>query len=312
MEGQIVITGATGVIGSVIAGKLIAAGEKVVVFSRSPQGAELKLPGAAAYVKWDSDISKGDWNEYIDGAKAVIHLAGKPLLDERWSEEHKVACYESRVLSTRYLVDAINAAKRKPGVFISSSAVGYYGSFENCSDTLQLTEDSPEGDDFLAKICYDWEKEAEKVSGDVRLVILRTGIVLSTKGGMLQKLLLPFNLFVGGPVGSGQQCLSWIHIDDEVDVVLDAIDNPAMKGPINLVAPNPVSMHDFARTLGSVMSRPSLVPVPRIAVQLLMGEGAEYAVKGQNVAPHALDELGFRFSFADLRWALKDLIEHNK
>lgn len=312
MENHIVITGATGVIGSVIAGRLIASGENVVVFSRSPRSAAAKVPGAAAYAAWDYDVPKGEWNQYIDGAKAVIHMAGKPLLEERWSEEHKVECYDSRVVGTRNLVAAVNAAERKPGVLISSSAIGYYGSFESCDDTPPLDESAPVGNDFLAKICHDWEKEASQVSSEVRLVILRTGIVLSSRGGMLQKLLLPFNLFMGGPVGSGRQCLSWIHIDDEVAAVIDAVDNSGLQGPVNLVAPRAVSMQEFARTLGSVMSRPAFVPVPKFAVQVLMGEGAEYAVKGQNVCPSVLEKQGFSFSFTDLRWALKDLLDHNK
>ncbi|MEC9486869.1 MAG: TIGR01777 family oxidoreductase [Prosthecochloris sp.] len=312
MENHIVITGATGVIGSVIAGKLIASGENVVVFSRSPKSAASKVPGAAAYVKWDSDLADGEWTEYVEGAKAVIHMAGKPLLEERWSDEHKVECYDSRIVGTRNLVNAINAASRKPNVLISSSAVGYYGSFDRCDDTPPLDEDAPEGNDFLAKICYDWEKEARKVSDEVRLVILRTGIVLSTRGGMLERLLLPFNLFVGGPVGSGEQCLSWIHIDDEVAVIIEAISHEGLKGAVNLVAPGAVSMSAFAKALGSVMSRPSFVPVPKLAVQVLMGEGAEYAVKGQNVRPKALQDYGFSFSYTDLQWALKDLVEHNK
>ncbi len=176
MENHIVITGATGVIGSVIAGRLIASGENVVVFSRSPRSAAAKVPGAAAYAAWDYDVPKGEWNQYIDGAKAVIHMAGKPLLEERWSEEHKVECYDSRVVGTRNLVAAVNAAARKPGVLISSSAIGYYGSFESCDDTPPLDESAPAGNDFLAKICHDWEKEASQVSSEVRLVILRTGM----------------------------------------------------------------------------------------------------------------------------------------
>lgn len=308
MENHIVITGATGVIGSVIAERLMAEGHAVVVFSRSPERAESNLPGAEAYVKWQPGSADGDWKGYIDGAKAVIHMAGKPLLEERWTEEHKASCYSSRIDGTRNLVDAINAAKRKPGVFISSSAIGYYGSFERCTDTPPLTETAPAGNDFLAKICHDWEQEALRVDASVRLVILRTGIVLSTRGGMLEKLLGPFSFFIGGPVGSGEQCISWIHLDDEVAVILRAIEDDGIKGPLNLVSPTPVTMRDFARTLGQVMGRPSLLPVPKAAVQLLMGEGADYAVKGQKVVPEALQGMGFAFGWPELSGALADLI----
>jgi uncharacterized protein (TIGR01777 family) len=313
MEGHIVITGATGVIGVEIAQKLIAGGKKVVVFARSPDAASRKVPGAAAYVRWDSDMESGEWVKYIDGAQAVIHLAGRPLLEERWTEQHKVACYDSRIKSTRAMVSAMTKAVKKPEVFISASAIGYYGSFARCDDTRELTESGAPGHDFLAKICVDWEREAlpaEKLG--IRLVLLRTGIVLTTKGGMLQKMLAPFNFFVGGPVGSGDQCLSWIHIDDEVNIVLDALDNPSYKGPINAVGPQPVSMKEFAAELGAVLGRPSLLPVPKFVVQMLMGEGAEYAVKGQNVTPEFLLKQRFAFEYPKLFDALMDLVRHNK
>ncbi len=312
MENHIVITGATGVIGSALAKQLIAEGDSVVVLSRSPDSAASRVPGAAAYAKWDYDMPKGEWTSYIDGAKAVVHLAGKPLLEARWTEEHKVACYESRVVGTRNLVKAIAQAEKKPEVLLSASAIGYYGSFDSCEETTELDEGAPAGDDFLAKICLDWEKATGELSSEVRLVLLRTGIVLSTKGGMLQQLLLPFNLFLGGPVGSGRQCISWLHIDDEVAVIRTALEDTSWKGPVNLVGPQPVSMQEFAGALGSVMSRPSLLPVPKFVVQVLMGEGAEYAVKGQKVVPSFLGEHGYRFRHPGLDEALRDLIEHGK
>jgi uncharacterized protein (TIGR01777 family) len=310
MEGHIVITGATGVIGSEVARRLIASGRKVVLFARSPQAAESKVPGAADYVHWDSDMATGDWTASIDGAYAVIHLAGRPLLEARWTEEHKVACYDSRIKSTRALVAAMNAAAVRPKVFVSSSAIGYYGSFERCEDTPSLTEGAVAGKDFLAKICFDWEKEAipaEKPG--TRVVLLRTGIVLSTRGGMLQKMMTPFSFFLGGPVGSGQQCISWIHLDDEISIILEVLDNPAYSGPVNAVAPDPVSMKAFAAILGSVMNRPSLLAVPKLAVQILLGEGADYAVKGQKVIPASLSEHNFRFAWPHLEAALTDLLK---
>ena len=312
MEGHVVITGATGVIGSELAHQLIAEGENVVVLSRSPGSAQTTLPGAAAYAAWDYHSDVGEWTQYISGAKAVIHLAGKPLLEGRWSEQHKVESYNSRVVGTKNMVKAIQAAEKKPGVFISASAIGYYGAYERCDDTQALDEEAPAGDDFLAKICIDWERAAGKVPEGVRLVILRTGIVLSTRGGMLQQMLLPFNLFLGGPVGSGDQCISWIHIDDEVAVIRRTIEDTSYQGPINLVGPHPVSMKEFAGDLGAVLTRPSLVPVPKFALQILMGEGAEYATKGQKVVPAFLDGQNYRFAHPSLREALADLVEHNK
>ena len=312
MEGHVVITGATGVIGSELAHQLIAESEQVVVFSRSPKSASSKIPGAAAYAAWNYNNADGEWTRYISGAKAVIHLAGKPLLETRWTEGHKVECYNSRVVGTKNLVKAIQAAEKKPEVFISASAIGYYGSYENCGDTADLDESAAGGEDFLAKICIDWEKAAQEVSEGVRLVLLRTGIVLSTRGGMLQQMLLPFNLFLGGPVGSGKQCISWIHVDDEVGVIRKAMEDSSYSGPINLVSPHPVSMKEFAEDLGAVLARPSMVPVPKFALQILMGEGAEYASKGTKVIPEFLNEHGYRFTHPSLREALADLVEHNK
>lgn len=312
MEGHIVITGATGLIGSELARQLIAEGENVVVLSRSPESASTKVPGAAAYAAWNYSQAEGEWANYIDGAKAVVHLAGKPLLEGRWSEEHKVESYNSRVVGTRNIVKAMQKASRKPEVFISASAIGYYGAFDNCTDTGDLDEKAPEGGDFLAKICVDWENAASEAPKDTRTVILRTGIVLSTKGGMLQQMLTPFNLFLGGPVGSGNQCISWLHIDDEIAVIRQALDTPFYKGPVNLVAPRPVSMKEFAQELGAVLFRPSLLPVPKFALQLLMGEGAEYATKGQKVIPGMLNSHGYRFIHPSLREALKDLVEKKR
>ncbi|NTV92553.1 MAG: TIGR01777 family protein [Chlorobiaceae bacterium] len=313
MQGHIVITGATGVIGAAVADALIREGYEVVILARSTEAAAEKIPGAARYVAWDADKDSGEWVACIDGAKAVIHLAGKPLLESRWTEEHKKACYDSRINGTRHMVAAIAGSQKKPEVFLSASAIGYYGSFENCSDTPDITESGAEGSDFLAKICIDWEKEADpaKMPG-VRVVLLRTGIVLTTQGGMLQKMMTPFNYFLGGPIGSGNQCISWIHIDDEIHAIRELLLNPAYHGPVNLVGPKPVSMKEFAGELGSVMQRPSLFPVPKLAVQLLLGEGAEYAVKGQRVVPAELLKNGFTFSTPKLFDALTDLVSGKK
>ena len=313
MENHIVITGATGVLGAALSRRLIDRGEKVVLLVRSTGSAAEKIPGAAAYVRWDASMGSGEWFSSIDGARAVIHLAGKPLLDARWTEEHKKECYDSRIDSTAHIVAAIAAAKRKPFFFLSASAIGYYGSFEQCQDTAELDESAACGSDFLAGICIDWEKAAIPAREyGVRLVLLRTGIVLSTKGGMLQKMITPFSFFLGGPVGSGRQCLSWIHLDDEIQCMLDMLDDSRYEGIVNAVAPVPASMNDFARELGAVMGRPSFLPVPKFAVQLLMGEGAEYAVKGQRVVPGVLKRNGFAFRYPDLAGALRDLVLQDK
>ncbi|NTV98470.1 MAG: TIGR01777 family protein [Chlorobiaceae bacterium] len=313
MQGHIVVTGATGIIGAQLVRELCKRGEQVVVFARSPESAASKIPGAARYVPWDSFMESGEWTSFIDGAKAIIHLAGKPLLEGRWNDAHKKECYDSRVLGTRHLVRAISKASNKPEVFLSSSAIGYYGSFNRCDETGDLLESAPGGNDFLAKICIDWEKEALPAEEyGVRLVLLRTGIVLSTQGGMLQKMLTPFNLFLGGPVGSGLQCISWVHIDDEIACIIEALVNPAYSGPVNIVSPVPVTMKEFASSLGAALGKPSLLPVPKFAVQLLMGEGGDYAVKGQKVKPGFLVSHGFVFRYPDLSAALEDLVKNGK
>lgn len=313
MEGHIVLSGATGVIGTALVKSLTDRGESVVLLVRSVEAAKEKIPGAAAYLPWHSGMQSGEWVSALDGSKAVIHLAGKPLLETRWTEQHKQQCYDSRVEGTRHIVQAIGAAKRKPELFLSASAVGYYGSFDFCADTDGLDESAPEGDDFLAKICVDWERAALPVVNEgVRLVLLRTGIVLSTKGGMLQKMITPFRFFAGGPVGSGRQCLSWIHLDDEITCILAMLDNPHYQGAVNAVAPVPVSMSEFASVLGGVMRRPSWLPAPEFVVQMLLGEGARYAVRGQNVVPDALRKNGFVFRYPDLAGALRDLLSNRK
>lgn len=309
MEGHIVITGATGVIGSEVARRLIGTGRQVIIFARSPKSAEAAVPGAAGYVQWDADMVSGEWTKAVDGAWGVIHLAGRPLLETRWTEEHKKACYDSRINSTRALVAAMSSAKVKPRVFLSSSAIGYYGSFEQCEETGFLTEAASPGTDFLARICHDWEQEAlpaEKLG--IRVVRLRTGIVLSTRGGMLQKMITPFSYFAGGPIGTGAQCISWIHLDDEIAIILEALDNPEYSGAVNAVAPEPVSMKAFADALGRAMNRPALLTVPKFVVQVLMGEGADYAVKGQKVIPAYLRDHGFSFAWSQLDTALADLL----
>ena len=313
MHDHIVITGATGVIGAELVRRLLGRGEKVVLLVRSPESASRKVPGAVGYVKWDSGMESGEWRGCVSGAKAVIHLAGKPLLESRWNEAHKAECYDSRILGTRHIVSAIADAPQKPKVFISSSAIGYYGSFSSCSDTPELSESCKAGSDFLAKICFDWEKEALASEGTgVRLVLLRTGIVLSTRGGMLQKMIEPFRFFLGGPIGSGHQCISWIHVDDEIACIIEALDNAAYRGAINLVTPQPVSMKEFASVLGAVLGRPSLLAVPQFVVQLLLGEGGEYAVKGQRVKPAFLQQQGFVFRYPKLSDALAELIAEKK
>jgi uncharacterized protein (TIGR01777 family) len=217
------------------------------------------------------------------------------------------------VLSTRYLVSAIAKASKKPEVFISASAIGYYGNQGYGEAVEALTEEAPAANDFLAKVCVDWEREAFAAENlGVRTVAVRIGIVLSTKSGILEKMMTPFKLFAGGPIGSGKQWVSWIHIDDEVEIFLFALERTDVRGVLNATAPEPVMMSTFAATLGKVMSRPSFFPVPRAALQVLFGDAVDVVAEGQRVVPKRLQSLGFAFRYPKLAQALTDLIERQK
>src|SRR6476660_8283764 len=233
-EKRVVITGATGLIGKRLTKELVSRGYRVTVFSRNPDKAERALPEASDHVAWQPD--SGDWAKHIDGAYAVINLAGAGIFNRRWTKSYKKIIMESRVRGTRALVDAIARAKEKPSVLINGSAVGYYG----LTDSEMLDESSPPGNDFLAHVVQAWEREAAKAEAlGVRVAMLRSGIVLAREGGALTLMSLPFKLFIGGPVLPGTQYFSWVHIDDEVGIILMALENEAATGPINSSAPEP-------------------------------------------------------------------------
>ncbi|NTV45370.1 MAG: TIGR01777 family protein [Chlorobiales bacterium] len=312
MSQKIVLTGATGLIGPCLFHKLIEQGNHVTVLAREAGHAEKIIPGAARYVHWETNQTDGDWVNTLDGADAVIHLAGIPVA-ERWTDDHKKAIYDSRVTGTRNIVAAIGKVKNKPKTFISASAIGYYGIQSHSPDVPALTEKTPAGSDFLAQVCIDWEAEARKAEAyGTRVALIRTGIVLSLKGGALGKMLMPYKFFVGGPIGSGKQWVSWIHIDDESEIFLFALSNPNAKGPINAVAPTPVTMDTLAHTFGKAMGRPSLFPVPMFVLHALLGDAAGVVGEGQRVIPEKLLALGFKFKFPELGMAVEDLLTHNK
>jgi uncharacterized protein len=313
MPKTIILTGGTGLIGSEIFSKLKARGENVVLFVRNPDKARASHSGAADYVKWDTLSEGGAWEKSLNGADAVIHLAGTPVAESRWNDEVKKSIRESRVVSTRALVSAMSKAATKPNVFVCASGIGFYGNQPHGNSVEPLTESSPAAADFLAQVCIDWEGEAAKAEAfGTRVVSVRTGLVLSTKGGALAKMLTPFKLFAGGPIGSGEQWSSWIHIDDEVNVFLFGLDNPNARGALNAVAPSPVMMKTLAEQIGKTLSRPSFFPVPKAALELLFGEAAEVIAEGQRALPKRLLELGFQFQYPDLAAALRDVITNEK
>jgi uncharacterized protein (TIGR01777 family) len=238
----------------------------------------------------------------VEGADAVVNLAGASVAGKRWTPEYKKEIEESRVRSTRAAVEAIASARRKPRVLVNASAVGYYG---GRGDEV-VDESAGPGADFLANVVRQWEAEAQRAP--VRSVQLRTGVVLSAKGGALEKMLPPFKAFAGGPVGSGKQWFPWIHVADEVAAILWTIDHD-LTGPVNLAAPGIVTMKEFARALGRALHRPSWATVPAAALKIMVGEFASVLLEGQRAVPKKLLDSGFRFRFGDVDSALRDVVE---
>jgi uncharacterized protein (TIGR01777 family) len=308
MNKKIIITGATGSIGRKLVKELTARGDEVIVFTRNPDKAKDNLPGAYKYVKWDYNKPE-EWEKHLSGKDTVVHLAGANLGAKRWSKDYKKLVYESRILSTRKLVEAIALVDRKPKAFICSSAVGYYG---NRSDEY-LREEEKSADNFLAKLCADWEKEAAKVEPlGVRLVSVRTGLVLSKNEGLLKQMIPSFKLFLGGYLGNGRQWFPWIHIDDIVIIYLHIINDESagggLKGVVNAASPGIVRMKQFAKTLGSVLHRPSFLPIPKFVIKILKGELGNHATDSQRVVMNKLLNSGYKFKYENLEDALRDLL----
>jgi uncharacterized protein len=301
---KIAIAGATGFVGSRLVEQLQAQGHQILILTRSPQQAGNRF-GAAEIVGYNP-LKSGEWQSSIDGCDAVINLAGEPIAEKRWTPAQKRVMLESRQIGTEKIVEAIGKATNKPPVLINASAIGYYGT----SETSKFDETSPAGSDFLAEVCTKWETAAQAASASgTRVVILRLGIVLGENGGALGKMLAPFSAFVGGPIGSGKQWFSWIHRDDVVKLIIAAITDANIKGVYNATAPNPVTMTDFAQTLGTVMNRPSWLPVPNFALEALLGEGAIVVLQGQQVTPTNTLAIGFEFQYPTLKPALAAILE---
>lgn len=305
MNKKIIITGATGLIGTKLCRALFIRGDEVTVFTRSIESAKKILGDKFIYVRWDYK-NPIQWQDSLMDQDAVIHLAGANLFGRRWSKEYKKIIIESRELSTRNLVSGLRNSQSKVKVFISSSGIGYYGSR---GDEI-LTEKSKLGNDFLAHICDIWERETEKANEiGIRTSMLRQGIVLSDKGGALEKFIPAFKLFIGGALGNGKQWFPWIHIDDLMAIYLFIIDNAEISGAVNVVSPETVRMNEFAKTLGRVLNRPSIFKVPEFALKILVGEAAAALVSSQRAIPKKLIDTNFKFKFDRLEDALKDLLK---
>lgn len=302
---KIAVTGATGFVGQRLVEKLTAAGHQVQVLTRSLSKAQRRFPAATfPGVKAIATPNPESWHTAIVGCDGMVNLAGEPIAEKRWSEAQKQEILGSRIKTTKALVQAIAQSDPKPKVLVSASAIGFYGT----SETASFDESSPSGNDFLAEVCRQWEAAAQPVTeSGVRLVIPRIGIVLGD-GGALAKMLPPFKAFAGGPIGSGNQWFSWIYREDLVDLIIQALSDEQMSGVYNATSPNPVRMKQFAEMLGEAIGRPSWLPVPGFALEVLLGEGAQVVLEGQQVLPKRTQASRFEYQYPQLKTALGDFL----
>ncbi|CAI5475400.1 unnamed protein product [Closterium sp. Yama58-4] len=300
--GPVAVVGGTGFVGSALVKALLAEGEQVKVLTRSVDRAKEVFAGTEGVEL----VGPEGWAAAIAGSGSVVNLAGTPI-STRWSPAIKAEIISSRVDTTAKIVEAINSLPKdkRPSVLVNTSAVGFYGT----SETATFDESSPAGNDFLAEVCTKWEAEARKVSPEsTRLAIIRFGVVLDKGGGALGKMLPIFQLFAGGPLGTGQQWMSWVHRDDLVALIIETLRNTEFQGVLNGTAPSPARMAQFCEALGSAIGRPSWLPVPNFAVQTLLGEGAMVVLDGQRVLPKRTESLGFRFKYRNIQNALAAIL----
>ncbi len=300
---NIVVSGGTGFIGRALCRSLLRQGMGVTVLSRDPLQARAGLDSAIKVVEWDG-VTSGAWESELGSAMAVINLAGEPIAEGRWTPKRKQLIVESRVNATRLLVRAISRLTNKPRVLISASGVGYYGT----SQDRLFDERNGAGSDFFADLCVAWEEAAQAArSAGVRVVCLRIGMVLEQDGGALAKMVPPFRAFVGGPIAPGTQWVSWIHRADLIGLIEWSLTNDQVAGPLNAVAPEPVTMKDFCKALGEALNRPSWVPVPEFALRLAFGELASFMTTGQRVFPKVALNSGYQFRYPQLDSAFRSI-----
>jgi uncharacterized protein (TIGR01777 family) len=300
---RIVIAGGSGFLGTALAAHLAADHHDIVILTRQPRAAALARPRTTVQ-PWSPDGHGGTWAKALANADAVVNLAGESIAARRWSTAQKHKIRESRLLATRSLTTAMREVATPPRAFISGSAIGYYGD----RGDEALTEVSAPGSDFLATVCKDWEAAANTAGDRTRVVLLRTGIVLDRQGGALPKMLPPFYLFAGGPIGSGRQYQSWIHKEDWVRMVAWSVTNDAARGPLNVTGPGPITNKQFSTALGHALRRPSVMPAPPFALRIALGEMADaLLLSSQRVLPVRATDLGFTFRFSNIDEALADI-----
>jgi uncharacterized protein (TIGR01777 family) len=300
---KILITGGTGFVGTQLTSRFIQDGNEVTILTRSLKGSK-GVSSGISYLQGDP-TQRGPWQDTIENHDVVINLAGASIFS-KWTEEHKKAIRESRVNTTRNIVEGIEPNPGRKITFFSTSAVGYYGF---CGDE-ELTEESPPGNDFLARIAAEWEGEALKArEKGAKVVITRFGIVLGEKGGALSQMIPLFKKYIGGPIGSGKQWFSWVHIKDLSEAFAFLMKHPEISGPVNLCSPNAVRNKDLAKALGKVLHRPSFLPAPGFMVKLVLGEFGSVILEGQRVVPRQLLDHGFTFQYAEIEKALQEILE---
>jgi uncharacterized protein (TIGR01777 family) len=298
---KVTVTGATGTLGRQVVAELLRRGDEVTALSRDAARARERLGDDVHALDWSDPKGEAPPARALEGQDAVLHLLGEPVA-QRWSDQAKREIRDSRVLSTRNLVAALRDVGDRPGVLVSQSASGWYGA----RGDERVDESEPAADDFLARVCVEWEAEARAAEElGVRVALPRTGVVLSEDGGALEKMLPPFKLGVGGPVAGGKQYIPWIHTDDVAGALLFCLDTDAATGPVNLSAPEPVTNGEFSKALGRVLHRPAVAPVPAFAIKALYGEMALIVTTGVRAVPARLQELGYEFRRPDLEDALR-------
>lgn len=298
---KIIVAGSSGFVGTALINSLRAEGHEI---GRLVRSSSASVADGSKLIRWEPPTGSIDLAA-IEGPDAVVNLAGTSIAGARWTRERKRILRESRVDATRHLVAGLTQLKNKPPVIVSASAIGYYA---ERGDEI-LTESSSAGNDFLAQLCRDWEAESAKAEREgIRPVMLRFGIVLAAHGGALAKMLPPFRMGVGGRLGDGRQWMSWIALEDVVALIRYAIENQSLRGPVNAVAPNPVTNAEFTSVLASVLHRPALFPVPRFALRVMLGEMADALLASQRVMPAALDAASFQFRRPELKPALKAIL----
>lgn len=304
---KVAVTGGTGFVGSRLVEQLEADGHQTCLLTRNADRARQQFPKAVypnvQIVAYDP-MNSGDWQAAISGCEGVINLAGEPISEARWTPERKKLLMDSRVITTEKIVEAIAQASEKPKVLVNASAIGFYGT----SETATFDESSAPGDDYLAEICKNWEAAANGAQAvGVRVAIVRFGIVLGM-GGAIGKMLAPFKLFAGGPIGTGKQWFSWIHRDDVVALLMQALTQSTLEGVYNATAPKPVTMGEFCNEMGKALGRPSWVPVPGFVLEGLLGEGAKLVLEGQKVLPTRSLSTGFKFTYSAVSEALQQIL----